>query len=113
MRLYADPNLLTLTLINLVRNAAQSLAGCDNAHIEVRATWADGTPYITVTDNGPGIPENRIEHIFEPFYSTKQNGSGIGLALAYQIMMAHGGRISASSQPGTRTTFTLEFVDKK
>ena len=113
MRLYADPNLLTLTLINLVRNAAQSLAGCDNARIEVRATWANGTPYITVTDNGPGIPENRIEHIFEPFYSTKKSGSGIGLALAYQIMMAHGGRISASSQPGTRTTFTLEFVDRK
>jgi signal transduction histidine kinase len=66
-----------------------------------------------VTDNGPGIPENRIEHIFEPFYSTKQNGSGIGLALAQQIMMAHGGRISASSQPGTRTTFTLEFIKAK
>ena len=113
MRLYADPNLLTLTLINLVRNAAQSLDGCDNARIEVRATWADGTPYITVTDNGPGIPENRIGHIFEPFYSTKKNGSGIGLALAYQIMMAHGGSINVSSQPGTRTTFTLEFVDKK
>lgn len=112
MNLYADPNLLTLTLINLVRNAAQSLEGCDNAHIEVRASWADGTPYITVTDNGPGIPEHRIEHIFEPFYSTKKDGSGIGLALAYQIMMAHGGRISASSQPGIRTTFTLEFVDK-
>ena len=113
MRLYADPNLLTLTLINLVRNAAQSLEGCDNARIVVRATWADGTPYITVTDNGPGIPENRIGHIFEPFYSTKKNGSGIGLALAYQIMMAHGGSINVSSQPGTRTTFTLEFVDKK
>ena len=113
MSLYADPNLLTLTLINLVRNAAQSLEGCDNASIEVRASWADGTPYITVTDNGPGIPSNRIEHIFEPFYSTKKNGSGIGLALAYQIMMAHGGHITASSQPGTRTTFTLEFVDRR
>ena len=113
MRLYADPNLLMLTLINLVRNAAQSLEGCDNARIEVRATWANGTPYITVTDNGPGISENRIGHIFEPFYSTKKNGSGIGLALAYQIMMAHGGSINVSSQPGTRTTFTLEFVDKK
>ena len=113
MTLYADPNLLTLTLINLVRNAAQSLEGCENACIEVRASWADGTPYITVTDNGPGIPQNRIEHIFEPFYSTKKNGSGIGLALAYQIMMAHGGHITSSSQPGIRTTFTLEFVDRR
>ena len=113
MHLYADPHLLTLTLINLVRNAAQSLEGCEDAHIEVRATIVEGKPYITVTDNGPGIPENRIEHIFEPFYSTKQNGSGIGLALAQQIMMAHGGRISASSQPGTRTTFTLEFIKAK
>lgn len=113
MRLYADPNLLTLTLINLVRNAAQSLEGFDNAHIEIRASWADGVPYITVTDNGPGIPQHRIEHIFTPFYSTKKNGSGIGLALAHLIMMVHGGSIGVSSQPGVRTTFTLQFVDKK
>ena len=113
MRLYADPNLLTLTLINLVRNAAQSLEGCDDARIEVRATKTDGVPYITVTDNGPGIPENRMEHIFEPFYSTKKSGSGIGLALAHQIMMAHGGSITATSRPNVCTTFTLQFVDKK
>ncbi len=112
MRLFADPHLLTLTLINLVRNAAQSLDGCADARIEVRATLADGVPYITVTDNGPGIPDNRLEHIFEPFYSTKKNGSGIGLALAHQIMMVHGGSISVSSQPGVRTTFTLQFVER-
>lgn len=112
MQLYADPHLLTLTLINLVRNAAQALEGCDEARIEVRATLADGVPYITVTDNGPGIPENRIEHVFEPFYSTKKNGSGIGLALAYQIMMAHGGSITAVSRPNVCTTFTLQFVNK-
>ena len=112
MRLMADAHLLTLTLINLVRNAAQSLEGCADARIEVRATLADGVPYITVTDNGPGIPDNRIEHVFEPFYSTKKNGSGIGLALAHQIMIAHGGSISVSSQPGVRTTFTLQFVQR-
>ena len=112
MRLFVDPHLLTLTLINLVRNAAQSLEGCADARIEVRATLADGVPYITVTDNGPGIPDNRLEHIFEPFYSTKKNGSGIGLALAHQIMMVHGGSISVSSQPGVRTTFTLQFVER-
>ena len=110
MRLFADPNLLTLTLINLVRNAAQSLEGCEDARIEVRASQTGGVPYITVTDNGPGIPENRMEHIFEPFYSTKKNGSGIGLALAQQIMMAHGGSISATSHPGVSTTFTLLFA---
>ena len=113
MRLFADPNLLTLTLINLVCNALQSLEGCDDARIEVRATWADGVPYITVTDNGPGIPDNRIEHIFEPFYSTKKSGSGIGLALAHQIMMAHGGSITVSSRPNVCTTFTLQFIDRK
>lgn len=113
MRLYADSNLLTLTLFNLVRNASQSLEGCADARIEVRATWADGTPYITVSDNGPGIPKTRMEHIFEPFYSTKKNGSGIGLALAHQIMMAHGGNITVASRPHVCTTFTLQFVDKK
>ena len=112
MRLYADPHLLTLTLINLVRNAAQSLEGCEDAQIEVRATTSEGKAYITVTDNGPGIPANRIEHIFEPFYSTKKSGSGIGLALAQQIMMAHGGSITVSSQPDKRTAFTLGFTRK-
>lgn len=113
MHLFADPNLVTLTIINLVRNASQSLEGSEDAHIEVRASVADGVPYISVTDNGPGISENRMEHIFEPFYSTKKNGSGIGLALAHQIMAAHGGSITVSSRPNVSTTFMLQFVGRK
>lgn len=113
MRLYADPSMMTLMLINLIRNAAQALEGTDEAFIEVRATTIEGKPYITVTDNGPGIPEHRMEHIFDPFYSTKKSGSGIGLALARQIMKAHGGTITAYSRPGVRTTFALDFGGRR
>jgi signal transduction histidine kinase len=100
-------------LINLIRNAAQALEGTDEAFIEVRATTIEGKPYITVTDNGPGIPEHRMEHIFDPFYSTKKSASGIGLALARQIMKAHGGTITAYSRPGVRTMFALDFGGRR
>jgi signal transduction histidine kinase len=54
-----------------------------------------------------------MEHIFDPFYSTKKSGSGIGLALARQIMKAHGGTITAYSRPGVRTTFALDFGGRR
>jgi signal transduction histidine kinase len=62
-----------------------------------------------VEDNGPGIPPDVQEKIFVPFFSTKEDGSGIGLSLSRQIMRLHGGRISVRSTVGEGTTFTLRF----
>jgi two-component system nitrogen regulation sensor histidine kinase NtrY len=64
---------------------------------------------ISVTDNGCGIPESDLDEVFVPFYSTKEEGSGIGLSLSRQIMHLHGGYIYAASKPGKQTTFSLVF----
>jgi signal transduction histidine kinase len=62
---------------------------------------------LWVTDTGHGITDNDLPHVFEPFFSTKAEGSGIGLALVYRVMQDHGGQIEVRSQPGSGTTFLL------
>jgi len=62
-----------------------------------------------VCDNGPGIPEGNLDNIFIPFFSTKKEGSGIGLSLSRQIMKLHRGRIDVETETGAGTTFILEF----
>jgi signal transduction histidine kinase len=64
---------------------------------------------IKVADNGPGIPDELLDKIFIPFFSTKKNGSGIGLSLCKQIMMLHRGNIQVQSVPGEGTAFLLRF----
>lgn len=107
--LIADTDQLTLALTNIIRNAREATKGIPDAHIEVTASEANGETYISVTDNGPGIPEELTEKIFLPFYTTKTNGSGIGLCLSRQIMRQHGGNLTFHSQPGRGTTFILTF----
>jgi len=64
---------------------------------------------IEIKDNGKGILSEQLEQIFVPFYSTKQEGTGIGLSFSRQIMKLHGGSISVKSDPGVETVFTLKF----
>ncbi len=104
----ADPNLLVLALINLIRNAIQAIDGQPGGEVKVEASLSGSCPVITVTDNGPGILPEHIPHIFIPFFSTKTEGSGIGLSLSHRIMQLHGGELAVESAPG-RTTFTLRF----
>jgi signal transduction histidine kinase len=66
-------------------------------------------PVIQVEDNGPGIPEDVQEKIFVPFFTTKEDGSGIGLSLSRQIMRLHGGSLSVRSEEGEGAVFTLRF----
>ena len=86
----ADANQLILVLVNLLRNSFHALDGQQNGKIEVLASSSEGKVYITVRDNGPGIADEHIEHIFEPFYSTKNGGTGIGLPLSRQPPDTHG-----------------------
>lgn len=105
----ADPNLVTLALINLIRNAMQAVTGKNNARIKVEATTLKGKRIISITDNGPGIPPEKLSDIFIPFYSTKEGGSGIGIPLSQRIMQMHGGELKACSKEGIETEFTLQF----
>ena len=108
--IHADSSLIPLALINIIRNAIQATDGVEDGRITVMASAPGGKPCITVTNNGPEIPESQIEQIFMPFYSTKKrgSGSGIGLALSRQIMQLHEGTLTCSSHY-PYTTFTFQF----
>lgn len=106
----ADPDLLGQVLINLVTNALQALEATPDPKITVSAGIDQrGHARMQVEDNGAGIDEETLERIFVPFFTTKPEGTGIGLSLSRQIMRLHKGQISVQSEPGKRTVFTLTF----
>lgn len=110
LAVFADQQLIEQVLINLFMNAIYALDGRTNATIQLKAFInRRNRPVIQITDNGPGILQDVLEKIFIPFFSTKPNGSGIGLSLSKQIMRLHGGNITADSRPDEATTFTLTF----
>ncbi len=110
LRLSADGNLLEQVLINLVRNSIEALGETRKPSIRICARRdARDRPLMEVVDNGRGIPGDCLDRIFVPFFSLHEGGSGIGLSLCRRIMHMHGGTISAASEPGVRTAFTLRF----
>lgn len=108
LRIQADPNLVDQILINLVKNAMEALEGTENATIRITASRQEEKTLIVVKDNGPGIPDEILENIFVPFYTTKESGSGIGLSLSRQIMRLHKGNIMVQATD-EGTSFTLSF----
>jgi nitrogen fixation/metabolism regulation signal transduction histidine kinase len=96
-------------LINLIKNSIEALSGKKNGTIHLKAFYTGDGTLIQVEDNGIGISNDIIEDIFVPFYTTKENGSGIGLSLSKQIMQNHDGTISVSSSPGKGSEFNLKF----
>ncbi|MDT0606373.1 sensor histidine kinase [Croceitalea rosinachiae] len=107
---FIDEKQLTQVLINLVKNAIHSLELEASGLIQVIAGQDNkGRKCIVIKDNGPGIPEEMIDEIFVPFFTTKEKGTGIGLSLSRQIMQLHGGSLKLYSKPGTETVFTLTF----
>ena len=96
-------------LINLIKNAIEALSEKKNGTIHLKAFYADDGTIIQVEDNGIGISGDIIEDIFVPFYTTKENGSGIGLSLSKQIMQNHNGTISVNSARDEGSEFTLKF----
>jgi signal transduction histidine kinase len=110
LELTADPEMIEQVLINLLLNAIQALNGNPDARIELTARMDErGRIIIQVADNGPGIIPDVLEKIFIPFFTTKPEGSGIGLSLSRQIMRLHRGTITARSEPNVETVFTLRF----
>ena len=110
LELTADEELIEQVLINLVKNAIHALNNIENAKIIMRAFMDKrGRIALQVIDNGQGILEEVIDKIFIPFFTTKQEGSGIGLSLSKQIMRMHGGTLTAQSEPNVKTSFTLRF----
>jgi len=103
-----DSDLLEQALINLIRNAIDALAGRSEPAIHLSHSLSgDGRPVITISDNGTGIEPDKMESIFIPFFTTKKNGSGIGLAITKQIVLLHGGSIKVDSVVGEGTRFSI------
>jgi len=103
-----DSRFVKQSLINLLKNAEAAVKG-KNGLIEIRTVLKDCNVLLEITDNGIGIPDRIIGRIFEPYFTTKDFGSGIGLTLVYKIVKEHKGDITISSTEGKGTTFALSF----
>jgi len=104
-----DRKLIEQVLINLINNSIHALEGIKDPLIKISCIVEQEKTLIIVSDNGKGIEENIMNQIFIPFYTTKKNGSGIGLSLSKNILKKHGGNLLVSSEVGFYTTFTLIF----
>ena len=116
----ADRDHLHECILNIAKNAAEAVSGEEHPEVKVSTSYQagirlprpgnerrfSGALQISVRDNGPGIPHAAQEQVFKPFFSTKSSGSGIGLSVCQDIILAHGGRISFTSRPG-RTQFDI------
>jgi signal transduction histidine kinase len=108
-RLRLDPNLLHQALLNILVNARQAMPS--GGRLTVRTTLRrDGpreTVEVQITDTGVGIPPEHLGHVFQPFFTTKAQGTGLGLTIAARIINQHGGRIAVESGPDRGTTFRI------
>jgi two-component system NtrC family sensor kinase len=107
-----DESQIRQAILNLARNAKEAMAGGGRIQVEVGKT-GDGEVRLIFADSGPGISTENIANIFEPFFSTKAKGTGLGLALVQQIVNEHGGRIEVNCPPEGGTRFTLLFPAAK
>jgi len=102
-----DPTQIQQVLLNLIKNAMQAMTKGGVLSLQT-GEGADGV-WVSVSDTGGGIPQEQLNRIFEPFYTTKKKGSGLGLMIVQRIVRAHDGRIELESQVGRGTTFRLWF----
>ena len=107
--LKGDIESLIDALANIIQNAYQ--ASAQNSPVRVSVRWREGNRWmeIVVTDEGEGIDLQDRRRIFDPGFSKRDGGSGLGLSIARRVVMAHGGRISVASAPGGPTTFTVRL----
>ena len=105
LRVHADRNQLHSVLTNLIVNARDAMP--DGGTVAISARREAAFVHFTVSDSGCGMPEETLRHIFEPLFTTKSSGTGLGLAVAHQVVERHGGEIFAESVVGAGTTFHL------
>jgi two-component system nitrogen regulation sensor histidine kinase NtrY len=109
LEIFADENLVSLVLINLIKNAMEANENNPDCIIEITAGRDNDHKEICVSDNGPGVSKENLEEIFIPFFTTREKGSGIGLSVSRQIMGAHGGTLKVRSIPDNETVFCMSF----
>jgi signal transduction histidine kinase len=102
----ADPSQLEQVFLNLCLNACQAMEG-NAGKLSVRTRASEGRVSVDVEDTGPGIPEHVRPNLFKPFFTTKREGNGLGLAISARIVAEHGGNIGYRCPPGGGTVFTI------
>jgi two-component system, NtrC family, sensor histidine kinase HydH len=100
-----DPNQLRQVFLNLILNAVQAMHSGGEVTLELKQEGAH--THVSVRDTGPGIPTDKLRQVFEPFYSTKPGGTGLGLPIAQRIVSEHGGRLVIECKPGEGTAATV------
>jgi signal transduction histidine kinase len=100
-----DYNQIKQVIINLLINAHDAVS--KNGEIKLRTWHTKNKTYLSVEDNGTGISPEIIQNIFNPFFTTKTRGTGLGLAVSKRIAKEHGGDLTVKSSPGKGSTFTL------
>jgi PAS domain S-box-containing protein len=100
-----DPAQIKQALLNLVKNAMQAMTR--GGQLTVQTGASSEAVFVSITDTGKGIPEEKLTRIFEPFFTTKKKGSGLGLMVVQRIVRDHTGRIDLESKPGQGTTFRI------
>ncbi len=112
LKTHADPNLLRHAVANLLKNAMEATAAMPGeGRILLRAFREGQRVRILVKDNGPGIPPEQLGSVFDPFFSTKESGTGLGLTLVQQVVQEHGGTVGCSSEPGEGTVFKITLPE--
>ncbi|HEO69864.1 MAG TPA: PAS domain S-box protein, partial [Candidatus Hydrogenedentes bacterium] len=107
VRVLADSDKMRQVILNILLNAVQSIDG--RGEVRVRAEADDKTVTVAIADTGCGIAPEHLEEVFSPFYTTKEKGTGLGLAVAAKVLEGHGGSIHAESEPGKGSTFYLQL----
>ncbi len=111
---FADPHMIEQVILNLISNASEAMKHMDtDKKIEVTTGLQQDAACISVSDSGPGIPEKMMENIFDPFYTTKSNSSGIGLSICHRIITDHGGSLDVSAADIGGAKFSINIPAKK
>lgn len=100
-----DQAMIRQVLLNLIQNAVQAMPG--GGRLSIFTERSDGSFTIGVADTGVGMPAEVISNLFVPFFTTKENGTGLGLSVSYGLVQAHGGKIYVESQVGAGTIFSV------
>lgn len=108
-----DPDLLKQVFLNLFLNSIQAVETIDKPKLEVNLSENNNKIFVTIKDNGCGIPEDKIKSIFDPFFTLKDKGTGLGLSIAHNIIIAHNGTITVKSKQGKGAEFLIELPKKK
>ncbi|MBX3179264.1 MAG: PAS domain S-box protein [Candidatus Hydrogenedentes bacterium] len=107
LRVLADADRIRQVLMNILLNAVQSIEG--RGEIRISADADETAVYLSVQDNGCGMDEAALQQVFSPFFTTKEKGTGLGMAVSQKIVDGHGGAITADSAPGTGTRIVIQL----